>query len=184
MLSAVLEFVRPLLEGRIFPPLKPSWFRDLLQVRFASACLALLWQMRRMNPLMGQEGQPCWGSATSWAAPGPPMPPRLCLLHWPSYGHGTLRTPHQQPQQSSHTKFWLLLGTTRLEECQGSGGKSSSLVPLKLALTNALSKKLCCKSLIWKGNNSFRGSPRFLFIVQNINAWLIPKITAVGIFSP
>lgn len=52
-----------------------------------------------------------------------PRPPRLCLLHWPSCGHGTLRAPHQQPQQSCHTKFWLLLGTTGLEGCQGSGGK-------------------------------------------------------------
>lgn len=121
-LSAVLEFVRPLMEGRIFPPLKPLWCRDVLPVRFASACLVLLWQMRRMNPqsVMGQEGQPCWGSASSGAAS---VPPQLCLLPWPSCGHGTLRAPHQQPQQSSHTKFWLLLGTTGLEGCQESGGK-------------------------------------------------------------
>lgn len=63
------------------------------------------------------------------------------------------------------------------------GQKSSSPVALTLALTNTLSKKLCCKSLVWKENDSFHGSSCFFLIVDNINAWLIPEITAVGIFS-
>lgn len=77
-----------------------------------------------------QEGLPCWRSATSWNAPGPPRPgaprpPRLCLLHWarPGCGRGTLRTPHGQPQQSPRTEFWLSLGTARLGTAKGAGAK-------------------------------------------------------------
>lgn len=63
------------------------------------------------------------------------------------------------------------------------GQKSLSPDALNLALTNALSKKLCCKSSIWKENGSFHGSQHFFFIMDNINSWYTPKITAVGIFT-
>lgn len=38
-----MELVRLLMGGRIFPPLMLLWCRDLLQVRFASDFLVLLW---------------------------------------------------------------------------------------------------------------------------------------------
>lgn len=173
------------MEGRIFPPRKPLWCRDVLQVRFASACLVLLWQMRRMNPqgVMGQEGQPCWGSASSWAAPVPPgLQGCACCTGQ------AVAMAHSGPLTSSHNKVVTpnsgsCLAPQGWKDAKGVGAKSSSPVALKLALTNALSKKLCCKSLVWKENNSFHWSPHFLLIMQNISAWLIPKITATGIFS-
>lgn len=89
--------------------------------------------------VMGQEGQPCWGNASPWAAPG------LCWLHWPSCGHGTLRAPHQQPQQSPTPNSGSCLAPQGWRDAKGVGAKSSSPVALKLALTNALSKKLLQK---------------------------------------
>lgn len=185
VLSAVLDFVRPRMQGRIFPPLKPPRCRDVLQVRFASACLVLLWQMRRMGPqsVMGQEGEPCWRSASSWAAPVPSGPPGCAGCTGQA-----LAMAHSGPLSSSHNKVLTpnsgsCLAPQGWRDAKGVGAKSFSTAALKLALTNALSKKLCYKSLVWKENNSFHWSPCFLLIMQNINAWLIPKITATGIFS-
>lgn len=97
-----LELVRPLMEGRIFPPLKPPWCRDLLQARFASDCpvpLCLRGPARGMNPrsVTGPGGtallEKCHLLGCT-RAPRAPRPPRLCLLHWARPGCGTLRTPH------------------------------------------------------------------------------------------
>lgn len=121
--------------GKNPPPLKPPWCRDLLQVRFASDCLVLLWLSCRS---VRAEPPKCDGTRRDSPAgevpplgmhQGPPSalkPPKLCLLHWARLGcgHGTLGTPHWQPLQSSCIEFWLLLGTARLEGCQGSRGKS------------------------------------------------------------
>lgn len=106
-------------------------------------------------------------------------------------GHGTA-TAHAGHLAGSHVSCNKVLSPnfgSRLC-CKGwgelpgeVGQKSLSSNALKLALTNALSKKLCCKSSIWKESDSFHGSQRFFFIMDNINAWLIPKITAVGIFA-
>lgn len=98
---------------------------------------------------------------------------------WPHAGHlagcRVSRGKVLSPNFGSHCKA----GGT----CQGRWGKKSlSPDALKLALTNVLSKQLCCKSLIWKENYSFHGSQHFFFVTDNMNTRLIPKIAAVGIF--
>lgn len=106
-----LELVRLLVEGRIFPPLKPPWCRGLLQVRFASDCLALLWlpcPSMRGDPqsVVGPEGtallEKCHLLGCT-RAPQCPQTPKAVLA---ALGKARLWPWHtQDPSLAATTKF-------------------------------------------------------------------------------
>lgn len=178
------------MEGRIFPPLKPPWCRDLLQAGFPSDCpvpLCLPGPARGMNPrsVTGPGGtallEKCHLLGCT-RAPRAPGPPRLRLLHW--QGQAVARSG---PLTDSCSEVLALnsgscLALRGWRAAEGAGAKVL-LTCCSETCTHKCAKKLCCKSLVWKKNDSLHGRLCFLLIVDNINTWFIPKITAVGIFS-
>lgn len=144
------------MEGRIFPPLQPPLCRDVLQARFASDCLALLWL-----PCPSTRDEPPKCDRTRRDSPagevpplrmhqGPPVPPgpQGCAC---CTGQGqAVAVAHSGPLMATSTKFSHRI-VALAWHCKAGGlprqegQKFSSPVALTLALTNALSKKLLQK---------------------------------------